>query len=160
MQIRKETIVAVLGSPVAYYAAFAKPLGSVEAGIFASQLFYWSGKGRDPQGWIYKTQAEIDAETGLARRSQETARRHLRQLGVLEEKVAGIPAKLYYRLNLDALFALVNGGLDEQEPVGHAAGYSGPGRARPSQAQLGRVLGTRAPERRDRMRNWRRNLPR
>ena len=72
--IRKEAVMAVLGSPVAYYAAFAQALGGVEAGVFASQFFYWHGKGHDPDGWVYKTQAEIEEETGLTRRNQETAR--------------------------------------------------------------------------------------
>ena len=106
--IRKEAIVAILGSPVAYYAAFAKVLGGVEAGIFASQFFYWYGKGHDPQGWMYKTQSAIEDETGLTRRNQETARKKLRNLGVLEETHAGMPAKLYYRINLDILFPLMN----------------------------------------------------
>ena len=106
--IRKEAVVAILGSPIAYYAAFAKVLGGVEAGIFASQFFYWYGKGHDPEGWVYKTQVDIEDETGLSRRNQETARKKLRQLGVLDERYAGMPAKLYYRLNLDVLFPLMN----------------------------------------------------
>jgi len=105
--IRKEAVIAVLGSPVAYYAVFAKALGNVDAGVFASQFFYWHGKGRDPDGWVYKTQAEIEDETGLTRRNQETARRKLRALGVLEEKCTGLPAKLYYRMNIDVLFEVV-----------------------------------------------------
>ena len=106
--IRKEAVVAILGSPVAYYAAFAKVLGGVEAGILTSQFFYWYGKGHNPEGWVYKTQAEIEDETGLSRRNQETARKKLRDLKVLEEKYTGMPAKLYYRLNLDRLFELTN----------------------------------------------------
>ena len=106
--IRKEAVMAVLGSPVAYYAAFAQALGGVEAGVFASQFFYWHGKGHDPDGWVYKTQAEIEEETGLTRRNQETARKRLRECGVLEERYTGMPAKLYYRLNIDVLFELMN----------------------------------------------------
>jgi len=106
--IRKEAVMAVLGSPVAYYAAFAQALGGVEAGVFASQFFYWHGKGHDPDGWVYKTQAEIEEETGLTRRNQETARKRLRDCGVLEERYTGMPAKLYYRLNIDVLFELMN----------------------------------------------------
>lgn len=105
--IRKETVIAVLGSPVAYYAAFAKAMGSVDAGVFVSQFFYWHGKGHDPDGWVYKTQAEIEEETGLTRRNQETARKKLRALGVLEERYTGLPAKLFYRINIDVLFAIV-----------------------------------------------------
>src|SRR5688500_11934935 len=106
--IRKEAVIAILGSPVAYYTAFARVLSGVEAGILTSQFFYWYGKGHNPDGWISKTQAEIEEETGRTRRNQETARKKLRELGVLEERYAGMPAKLYYRLNLDILFGLMN----------------------------------------------------
>jgi len=93
--------------PVAYYRAFAAVGGGVTAGVFLSQLFYWHGKGRDPDGWIYKTQAAWEDETGLSRREQETARRNLRQRGIIEEKLAGIPATLHYRINVDRLAALL-----------------------------------------------------
>jgi hypothetical protein len=106
--ISKESILVILGSPIAYYTAFARAFGSVEAGVFTSQFFYWYGKGQNPEGWIYKTQEGIEQETGLTRRNQETARKRLRALGVLEEKRMGAPSRLYYRLNLDRLFALVN----------------------------------------------------
>ncbi len=114
--LRKETIIAVLGSPVAYYSIFARVLGGVEEGIFVSQFFYWYGKEHDPEGWTYKTQDDIFEETGLTRRNQETARKQLRNLGVLEEKRAGIPARLYYRLNLDVLFELINQAVTPDEP--------------------------------------------
>ena len=127
--IRKESVVAILGSPVAYYTAFAGVLGGVEAGVLASQFFYWYGKGHNPEGWIYKTQAEIEEETGLTRRNQETARKKLRELGVLEENYAGMPAKLYYRLNLDQLFWLMDAwfieSTQQQDDIqdGFAGGY-------------------------------------
>ena len=60
--IRKEAVIALLGSPIAYYTIFAKELGGIEAGVFTSQFFYWYGRGQDPTGWIYKTQADIEAE--------------------------------------------------------------------------------------------------
>jgi hypothetical protein len=108
MSISKSAMIQVLGSPVAYYATFAKVAKDVCAGVFISQFFYWYGRGHDPELWIYKTQAEIEAETGLTRRNQETARKNLKALGILEEKLEGLPAKLHYRLNLDRLFELVD----------------------------------------------------
>jgi len=92
--------------PVAYHPDFAKAIGSVQAALFLSQLLYWSDKG-DNDGWIYKTQKEFYEETGLSRREQETARRKLKELGILEEKYQGIPRKLYYRVNMDRLVELM-----------------------------------------------------
>ena len=59
--------------------------------------------------WIYETQSEWTRETGLSRYRQLSVRRHLRELDVLEERLGGIPARLYYRLDLRALDALVVG---------------------------------------------------
>jgi len=53
--------------------------------------------------WWCRTQAEWERETGLTRREQETARRKLKAHGLLEERKSGVPAKLYFRLNLKTL---------------------------------------------------------
>src|SRR4051812_5666225 len=83
--------------PIAYHPVLARALGSATAGIFLSQLLYWLPRSNDPAGWVWKTQPEIAAETALTRSEQETARRILRAAGVLEEKRAGVPARLYFR---------------------------------------------------------------
>ena len=92
--------------PVAYHPDFAKAIGSVQAALFLSQLLYWSDKGNN-DGWIYKTQKEFYEETGLSRREQETARKRLKELGILEEKYQGIPRRLYYRVNMNRLAGLM-----------------------------------------------------
>lgn len=104
----KQALQAVLeGRTIAYHVAFARLAGSVTAGVFLSQLFYWTGRGADPEGWIFKTRDEWREETGLTRREQETARRRLRQVGVIEEERRGVPARLFYRANLDKLIELL-----------------------------------------------------
>jgi hypothetical protein len=57
--------------------------------------------------WFYKTQAEIEDETGLTRYEQEGARKKLVASGVLEEQKKGIPAKLYFRVNPVALASIL-----------------------------------------------------
>ena len=97
----------ICDKPITYHPAIAKAVGSVNAGIFLSQLLYWTGKGNDPE-WIYKTQKEFEDETALSRREQEGARTILGKLGVLEEKRKGIPARLFYRANIDRLIELLS----------------------------------------------------
>jgi hypothetical protein len=92
-----------VGRPVAYYPKIAEVAGGATSAIFLCQFIYWEGKQKDPDGWIYKTQANIKEETGLTRYEQETVRKKLKAKGLLEEKYQGIPRKLYYRINLDAL---------------------------------------------------------
>ncbi|HLZ28548.1 MAG TPA: DnaA N-terminal domain-containing protein [Chloroflexota bacterium] len=93
--------------PIAYHPAVAKAVGSVTAGVLLSQLLYWTPRSRDSAGWIWKTQAEIYEETGLTRREQETARRHLVELGIVAERRAGVPAKLYFRVDMRVLARLI-----------------------------------------------------
>lgn len=105
----KEFVGYLLGNKtIAYRADFARIGGGVTSGVFLSQLFYWSGRGSDPDGWIWKTQSEWTQETTLTRNEQETARRKLRERGILKEKRRGIPARLHYFINLDRVIELLN----------------------------------------------------
>ena len=129
----KQTIETILTDrPIAYHAVLAKAVGSATAGIFLSQLLYWTPRSQDNDSWIYKTQQEMYEETALTRREQETARRLLRQAGkskgnseedegVLEEKKAGVPSRLFFRINMNALLRLLTAVSDddhapEQDP--------------------------------------------
>jgi len=100
----KEILWSILQDrPVAYHPDLARAVKSVSAGIFLSQLLYWYGKQANNDGWIYKTQAEMEEETGLTRREQETARRILKERRIIEEKREGLPARIYYKINFDML---------------------------------------------------------
>jgi len=94
-----------IGPVVSYHPRINRITGSVTATIFLSNLLAWEGHQRDPEGWIYKTRDDITEETGLTRYEQETARKHLKERGLLEEKLKGVPATTNYRLNLDAINA-------------------------------------------------------
>ena len=104
-----------VGRPVAYYPSISKAFDSCTVGVFLSQFMYWEGKQSDKDGWIYKRQADIQKETGLSRYEQETIRRKLRQLNVIEEKKAGAPAKLYYRFNWDRVSKIVVAYVEKNE---------------------------------------------
>jgi hypothetical protein len=73
------------------------------AGIFMRQLLYWTGRQHDPEGWIYKTRSEMEQETGLSRKQQEKARKILCKYGVLKERKRGVPCRLWYWVDLEAL---------------------------------------------------------
>jgi len=97
----------VVGKPIAYYPEIAKALGNVKSAIFVCQFLYWEGKQADKDGWIYKTQEEIYNETGLSRKEQESARKQLRELGILEEKLIGVPPVKHYKFDWGALDKLI-----------------------------------------------------
>ncbi len=92
-----------LGSSFAYFPKLVKVVGGVTSNVLLCQLYFWQGKQRDSDGWIYKTQAEIQQETGLSRCEQETARKNLKSRGFIEERFTGIPRRLEFRLNVSRL---------------------------------------------------------
>lgn len=104
----KQYLSIFLDRPLAVHRIFGKIAGGLSAGVMLSQAYYWCDKGDNPE-WFWKTQAEWQEETLLSRREQETARRSLLLLRtpdgvpVWEEQRRGQPARLFFRLNLDAL---------------------------------------------------------
>jgi len=93
--------------PIAYKPILARALGGVTVGLWVSQLIYWSDKGRDPDGWIYKTYIEWEAETAMSRGELDGARKRAGMLGIVEEKLAQVPARLHYRINWERLEELL-----------------------------------------------------
>lgn len=106
---------AEVGRPLAYYPSLKSITGSTVATIFLTQLIYWTGKQNNPDGWIFKTQAELEQETGLTRYEQETARKILKTKKLIEEKYRGIPRQLFYRVNI----AEVNNLWASNQPTPH-----------------------------------------
>lgn len=105
-----ETLYQRLGPPVAFHLSLSQLAGSVTAGLLLSQSLYWTSHGRDidlHDGWFHKTQTQWQRETALTRAEQDTARRILRALGVLEESYRGMPRRLWFRVNLMRLGQLL-----------------------------------------------------
>lgn len=101
------------GDAIGYYPKFARLAGSVNAGVFLSQLWYWTQTMRTKHGdawngWIYKSADEWQRETGLSRDEQKTARKALAALGVLvwskKGRVCGV---LQFYLDVKVLFRLL-----------------------------------------------------
>jgi hypothetical protein len=111
--------------PIAYHSDLSKSLNSVTAGLFLSQLLFWNNLSED--GWIYRTQEQFFNETGLSRREQETARKKLRDVGILEEKYKGVPRKLYYKINEDKLLEILNSYYQQEQknPISHCQSHNG-----------------------------------
>ena len=85
--MRASDFLRYTGRPIAYHPRLAKPLGSVNAAILFGQLVYWHDKTNNPLG-VYKTALEIEEETGLSIKEQETARKKLKERGVLIETLS------------------------------------------------------------------------
>ena len=108
MASRAEDLVRELlaDRPVAYKPMLAKALRSATAGIWLSQLMYWSDKGTRV-GWIYKTREDWADETGLSLREVDNARAVARAAGVVVERLTGVPARLHYQVQWERLQELL-----------------------------------------------------
>ena len=95
------------GRPIAYHPRLAKPLGSVNAAILFGQLVYWHDKTNNPLG-VYKTALEIEEETGLSVKEQETARKKLKERGILIETLKRLEHRLFFRIDFDAYDAYMD----------------------------------------------------
>lgn len=92
--------------PVLYIGGLGTVFG-LQAGVLLSQLLYWSSKGARKDGFIYKTEKEITAELGLTRTQQETAIRKLTELGVINYKLAQVPARKHFKVNMQRLHEVI-----------------------------------------------------
>jgi len=122
------SLLQALDRPIAYHRCFVSIGGSVNAAVLLSQAFYWQNRTKDLDGWFFKTAEEWTEETGLTRKEQYTARKALREAGVLEEKLAGLPSKLYFRINLkvlEQLLAKCSGGTPSLSDLPTSVGNKG-----------------------------------
>lgn len=93
----------ILDRPIAFHRCLVDIAGGVLPALMLSQAIYWSKRTDDQDGWFWKTRTEWQEETGMSRSEQETARKKLRATGFWHEELRDVPAKLYYRIDLNAL---------------------------------------------------------
>ncbi|MBS0289158.1 MAG: hypothetical protein JSS07_03855 [Proteobacteria bacterium] len=91
---------------------FYKRTNDLQAALLMSQLDYWFKKTKDLDGWVYKTQEELQEEVFLTPYQQRRARKILREANLIEEKCAGLPRKIYFRIKVD-----IDDGLEDQNIV-------------------------------------------
>ncbi|MFA6134424.1 MAG: hypothetical protein WC869_10470 [Phycisphaerae bacterium] len=89
---------------ISYSPAFARIGGGVTAGVLLAQLLWYAG-GEDK--WTELRQQDIEEQTMLTRDEQETARRKLKERGILEERLCGVPARLQYHVMIDRVIELL-----------------------------------------------------
>ena len=102
-----------LGRPVSFYARMGQAVGGCPQGVFLCQLMYWTGgvdghfRGNREDGWIYKVASEIETETSLTLRQQQTAIKKLKELGILQTAVHRVPpdghTARHFKINMSRL---------------------------------------------------------
>lgn len=97
----------LLDRPIAFNPSFKKITGSTNAALLLSQAFYWTKRTTNIDGWFYKTRDEWMEETALTEEELDTARAKCRAVGVMEEKLKGVPATLHYRIIKPRVYELL-----------------------------------------------------
>lgn len=97
----------LLDRPIAFNPSFKKITGSTNAALLLSQAFYWTKRATLPDGWFYKTRDEWMEETGLTESELDGAREKCRTIGVIEEKLKGVPATVHYRVIKPKVYELL-----------------------------------------------------
>jgi hypothetical protein len=121
--VRASDLLLDFGRPVAYFPGLVKRLGSVNAVIFFSQIFYWQDKADSKLG-VYKTSEEIESETGLSYREQLTARKHLVSRGILVETNKRLEHKIYYLIDCEKLDYVMSQPIENAPNAQSATGES------------------------------------
>lgn len=101
---------------VSFYPIFAKAFGSVPAAVMLSQGMFWQHKAKHGkhviikgEAYFSKTVAEWYEETSISESAQKLARTILVKHGVFKEVLAGLPATMHFRIDLDSVVAVING---------------------------------------------------
>jgi hypothetical protein len=99
---------------VGYSPDLARIVGGATTGLFLSQLLFLSDKGANPDGWVYKSEADMGRETGLTKREQQTARRKLLSLGVIVIMRGGWKNTYHFKVIWERLYQIITGSQQPQ----------------------------------------------
>jgi hypothetical protein len=94
---------------VGYSPDLARMVGGATTGLYLSQLLFLSDKGANPEGWVYKSEAEMGKETGLTKREQQSARRKLLSLGVITIMRGGWKNTYHFKVIWEKLYQVIAG---------------------------------------------------
>lgn len=112
----------IFDEPIVFQRAYVGLTGSAVAALFLSYAIYTTERlAIEDEGWFKKTGDEWKLETGMTRFEQQSARKILRELDILIERRAGVPAELWFKIRTDRILEL----LSEQAEArwGHSIRY-------------------------------------
>ena len=111
--LEHQLLLDIFDLPVSFHRCLVPICGSVTAALLLSHaigttLEAEAGHFADPErdivdGWFTLSQDQWTRETGLSRWEQETARRLLRQAGLLAERREGMPARVWFKVDKAAI---------------------------------------------------------
>lgn len=102
--ITPHMLLDMFDEPIVFHRAYVGITGSAVAALFLSYATYSTEKlDQAAEGWFSKTCEEWQKETGLTMFEQRTARKILRDKGILIERRVGMPSALWFKIRKDVL---------------------------------------------------------
>ena len=121
---------ALAGRKIVFNATLCEALGDdIHATLLLGQLLFWQEhsewkpefvaiESKGETRWMFaKTWNDIQAVTRIKRDTQQKARDVLQRLGLVETVLHGMPAKLHYWVNVQAIEALMTDFLTTGKPT-------------------------------------------
>ena len=87
---------------IIYNKKLARIIGTNPAillGYLCSEYNFYSSNGQLDNGMFFCTREKIKYNTGLTETEQRTATKKLKELGIIESELKGMPSKTYYKIN-------------------------------------------------------------
>ncbi len=115
-----QVMMEMFEQPIHFHPWCAKLTGSAVAGLWLSYALRRTQKLLDPgyffdddapqpepvepdQAWFVAKVDDVAMETGMSKFEQQTAKRVLRKMALIDERVQGLPAQKIYRVNMPLL---------------------------------------------------------
>ena len=101
-------VAELLGPVLPFHRALTNLTADVNSALFLSRALYCVRRllRHSPNAWFPTSTAQCEADAGLSRREQDSARNSLRRIGILEETHKGIPPRRWTRVDLSRLIEL------------------------------------------------------
>jgi len=101
-------LLELFDEPIVFNRCHLRLTGSVTAALFLSYACQLAAElDQSLGGWLSLTREEWTQHIGLSRTEQETARKILREAGVIEERRIGMPARLEIKVNTLKLYTRI-----------------------------------------------------
>ena len=87
---------------IIYNKKLARIIGTNPAillGYLCSEYNFYSSNGQLDNGMFFCTREKIKYNTGLTETEQRTVTKKLKELGIIESEIKGMPSKTYYKIN-------------------------------------------------------------
>lgn len=102
-------LLEIFDEPIIAQRWAVRATGSITAAVMISYALVVSQMLDEKQdGWFSKTIKEWEESVGLSRSELETARQRLTELGLLQERRVGMPARLEYRVDQEQVYCAIS----------------------------------------------------